>query len=176
MDSLAQHYLHRKTTTFEEIAGKGAKQITFNQVDLEQAAHYAAEDAEVTLQLHEHFWNELQQDAGLAHVFKEMEMPVAMVLARMAGQRGVLIDDALLHKQSEELAIKIQHLEETIYGIAGEVFNIASPKQLQEVLFNKLKLPSLSKTPTGQPSTSEDVLQELALTYPLPAHIFEYRS
>lgn len=175
MDSLAARYLQHQTVTFEEIAGKGAKQLTFNQIDLAQAAPYAAEDAEVTLKLHHYLWAQLTQDASLMRVFTEIEMPMIMVLARME-QHGVLVDAELLKQQSKELTQSIQELETTIYAMAGEEFNIGSPKQLQEILFNKLKLPISSKTPTGQPSTAESVLQELALEYPLPAQILHYRS
>jgi DNA polymerase-1 len=175
MDSLAQFYLHKKTITYEEVAGKGAKQIGFEQVAIDVAAEYAAEDTEITLQLHEFLWPELKSMQGPQEVFTEIEMPLAMVLARME-QRGVLIDADLLKKQSQELAIKIQQLEKDIFKTAGTEFNISSPKQLQEVLFEKLKLPSTTKTPTGQPSTAEAVLQELALEYPLPAEILQYRS
>lgn len=175
MDSLAAFYLNKKTITYEEVAGKGAKQIPFSQVDIIVAADYAAEDAEVTLQLHETLWTQLAELEGPKQVFTEIEMPLAMVLARME-RHGVLLDADLLKKQSIELAKKIQLLEKDIYKTADAEFNISSPKQLQEILFTKLKLPSTAKTPTGQPSTAESVLQELALDYPLPAAILQYRS
>jgi DNA polymerase-1 len=175
MDSVAARYLNKKTITFEEVAGKGAKQITFNQVDLEQATPYAAEDADVTLKLHQFLWPEIQKNTDLKRVFEEIEIPLVMVLARME-QHGVLIDAVLLKQQSIELTKSIHELEKIIYELAGTEFNIASPKQLQEILFTKLKLPVSSKTPTGQPSTGEAVLQELALEYPLPSHILDYRS
>jgi DNA polymerase I len=175
MDALAKRYLDKTTITFEDVAGKGVKQITFNQIDLAQAAPYAAEDAEVTLELHEFFWPEIESDEGLKKVFTELEMPLVMVLAHME-RRGVLIDADLLRQQSNELDIKIKELEKMIYDLAGEEFNISSPKQLQEILFTKLKLPCNSKTPTGQPSTAESVLQELAFEYPIPKYILQYRS
>ncbi len=175
MDSLARYYLQRSTTSFEDIAGKGVKQITFNQIEIAQASPYAAEDADVTLELHQYFWPKIEEDAGLKRVFTQLEMPLALVLARME-QRGVLIDADLLKQQSQELDEKIKVLEKTIYDLAGEEFNVSSPKQLQEILFTKLKLPSTAKTPTGQPSTAESVLQELAFEYPMPALILEYRS
>lgn len=175
MNSLAERYLHHKTITYEEIAGKGAKQLTFNQIDIETAGEYAAEDADVTLKLHEFFTKELGSLPGQKQVLEEIEMPLAFVLARME-QRGVLIDAQRLQQQSKELAKSIEILEKEIYQLAGTEFNISSPKQLQEVLFDKLKLPSTTKTPTGQPSTAESVLQELALDYRLPAAILDYRS
>jgi len=175
MDNMAEFYLHKKPISYAEVAGKGAKQLSFNQIDINVAAEYAAEDADITLQLHRFLWPEIESIAGLKKVFTEIEMPLAMVLARME-QRGVLIDADLLKKQSKELAKTIQQLETDIYKMAGTEFNISSPKQLQEVLFTKLKLPSTSKTPTGQPSTAESVLQELALEYPIPAAILQYRS
>jgi len=175
MDSLALKYLARQTTHYEDIAGKGAKQISFSQVPLEQASHYAAEDADITLQLHLHLWPRLEKEPSLARVLQEIEMPLVPVLARME-QRGVLIDGDLLKQQSKEMAEQILKLEEEAHKEAGGPFNLASPKQLQEILFEQLGLPVIRKTPKGQASTAEDVLQELAHDYALPSLILEYRS
>lgn len=175
MDTLALKYLGVKTTTFEDIAGKGAKQLTFNQIPLEQAGHYAAEDADITLQLHQKLWPDVQAEPGLQLVFEAIEMPMLSILSRLE-RTGVLIDAHLLQQQSQELAKRLLELEEEIYVLAGQMFNVGSPKQLQDVLYGKMGLPVLEKTPTGQPSTAENVLQELALTYPLPKLILEYRS
>ena len=175
MDSLALKYLGRRTTHYEDIAGKGAKQIPFNQVRLEEASHYAAEDADITLQLHEHLWPRLAETGSLAAVLKDIEVPLIPVLARME-QHGVLIDGELLQGQSREMAQQMHKLEQESHDAAGQPFNLGSPKQLQEILFEKLGLPVIRKTPTGQPSTAEDVLQELAVDYELPSLILEYRS
>jgi DNA polymerase-1 len=175
MDSLALKYLGRRTTHYEEVAGKGAKQITFNQVRVEEASHYAAEDADITLQLHEHLWPRLGETPRLAALLRDIEVPLIPVLARME-QRGVLIDGDLLKRQSKEMAKQIHKLEQESHDAAGQPFNLGSPKQLQEILFEKLGLPVIRKTPTGQPSTAEDVLQELAVDYELPSLILEYRS
>lgn len=175
MDSLALKYLGRQTTHYEDIAGKGARQISFSQVDLETAAHYAAEDADITLQLHQNLWPRLEKTPSLAKVLREIEIPLIPVLARME-QRGVLIDGKLLAVQSREMAQQMRALEEQVYAEAGQPFNLDSPKQLQEILFEKLELPVIRKTPKGQPSTAEDVLQELAHDYALPKLILEYRS
>lgn len=175
MDTLALKYLGHRTIAFEDVAGKGAKQITFNQVTIEEAAPYAAEDADVTLQLHQTLWPKLCENTGLTHTFNDIEVPLIPVLSRME-RCGVLIDTELLKQQSIELTARIKELEDKTYQIAGHVFNLSSPKQLQEILYDKLQLPILQKTPTGQPSTSEEVLQELALDYPLPKLILEYRS
>jgi len=175
MDSLALKYLGHKTTHYEDIAGKGARQIPFSQVAVEDAGHYAAEDADVTLQLHRHLWPKLQETPELAAVLTEIEVPLIPVLARME-QRGVLIDGGLLGKQSRELAAQVLELEKQAHAEAGQPFNLGSPKQLQQILFDKLDLPVVRKTPKGQPSTAEDVLQELAGDYPLPRLILEYRS
>tara|TARA_R110000744_G_scaffold305604_2_gene413926 strand:- start:20 stop:2806 length:2787 start_codon:yes stop_codon:yes gene_type:complete len=174
MDSLAQYYLGISTVHFEDIAGKGAKQLTFNQIPLDQAAHYAAEDADITLRLHNHIWQKLHQTPELASVLTEIEVPLATVLAKME-QFGVLIDSQKLSQQSQDLATRIMQLEREVHELAGEEFNLGSTKQLQEILFNKLSLPVLKKTPKGAPSTSEEVLQELALTYPLPKLLMEFR-
>jgi len=175
MDSLALKYLGRRTTHYEDIAGKGAKQIPFNQVHVEEASHYAAEDADITLQLHEHLWPRLAKVPSLAAVLQEIEVPLIPVLARME-QTGVLIDGDLLQSQSREMAKQMHKLEQESHDAAGQPFNLGSPKQLQEILFDKLGLPVIRKTPTGQPSTAEDVLQELAVDYELPSLILEYRS
>jgi DNA polymerase-1 len=175
MDSLALKYLGRRTTHYEDVAGKGAKQISFSQVRIEDASHYAAEDADITLQLHQHLWPRLQEAPGLASVLQDIEVPLIPVLARME-QHGVLIDGDLLKRQSTEMAKQIAKLEKESHDAAGQPFNLGSPKQLQEILFEKLGLPVIRKTPTGQPSTAEDVLQELAVDYELPSLILEYRS
>ena len=175
MDSLALKYLGRQTTHYEDIAGKGAKQISFSQVPLEEAGHYAAEDADITLQLHQHLWPRLEETPELAAVLTGLEVPLIPVLARME-QRGVLIDGKLLATQSREMARQMLTLEEQAYAEAGQPFNLSSPKQLQQILFEKQELPIIRKTPKGQPSTAEDVLQELARDYPLPKLILEYRS
>ncbi|NNE06896.1 MAG: DNA polymerase I [Xanthomonadales bacterium] len=175
MDSLALKYLGRQTTHYEDIAGKGAKQISFSQVDIETAGHYAAEDADITLQLHQHLWPRLQETPEPAKVFTDIEVPLIPVLARME-QTGVLIDGDLLAKQSREMAQQMQDLEKQAHEEAGQPFNLGSPKQLQQILFEKLELPVIRKTPKGQPSTAEDVLQELAGKYQLPKLILEHRS
>ncbi len=175
MDSLALKYLGRQTTHYEEIAGKGAKQISFSQVAVDVAGHYAAQDADITLQLHQHLWPKLEAEPGLAAVLQELEVPLIPVLARME-QRGVLIDGKLLAEQSREMAKQMLSLEEQAYAEAGQPFNLGSPKQLQQILFEKQELPVIRKTPKGQPSTAEDVLQELARDYPLPKLILDYRS
>jgi DNA polymerase-1 len=175
MDSLALKYLGWRTIRYEDVAGKGAKQIPFNQVPIDKAATYAAEDADVTLQLHQHLWPKLDKELGLKKVFQNIEMPLIPVLARIE-RNGVLIDAHMLEKQSAELEKRLKELEQEAYTLAGEEFNLNSPKQLQEILFQKLNLPILQKTPTGQPSTAEPVLQELALDYPLPKIIIEYRG
>lgn len=175
MDSLSERHLGHQTITFEEVAGKGKNQLTFNQIPLEQAATYAAEDADVTLRLHEVLWPQLEQEAGLASVLQEMEVPLLSVLSRME-RNGVLIDPALLGRHSIELTTRLAELESKAHELAGEPFNLASTKQLQGILFEKLGLPVLKKTPGGAPSTNEEVLAELALDYPLPAVLLEYRG
>lgn len=176
MDSLAERHLQHKTIAFEDIAGKGSKQLTFNQIELEKAAEYAAEDADVTLQLHEALWPQLQQAQGPATVFREIEMPLLSVLSRME-RNGVLIDAKLLGVQSEYLAGRIAELEQQAHANAGKAFNLSSPKQLQEILFEQQQLPVLKKTPTGVPSTAEEVLVDLAQQgYELPRIIMEHRS
>ncbi|PHR66648.1 MAG: DNA polymerase I [Idiomarina sp.] len=175
MDSLSLQYLGHKAISFEDIAGKGAKQLTFNQIGLEQAAPYAAEDADVTLQLHHKLWQEVSQEKALLNVLQTIELPLLPVLVDME-QRGVQIDAPLLAKQSHEIAMALQQLEKTAYEIAGEEFNLSSTKQLQTILFEKLQLPVRKKTPKGAPSTAEEVLQELALDYPLPDVIMQHRG
>ena len=175
MDSLAMAYLNHKTIHFEEIAGKGAKQLTFNQIDLNEAAPYAAEDADVTLRLHEEIWRRLEQHEPLKNLLLDVEVPLASVLSRME-QLGVLIDSQKLNQQSQDLAKRITELEASVHEAAGETFNLGSTKQLQQILFEKLSLPVIKKTPKGAPSTSEEVLQELALDYPIPKMIMEYRG
>ncbi|MGE6570362.1 DNA polymerase I [Shewanella vesiculosa] len=175
MDGLALKYLGHKNISFEEVAGKGAKQLTFNQVDLDIAGPYAAEDADITLRLHQHLWPRLEKEPKLASVFDELELPLIQVLSDVERQ-GVLIDSMLLSQQSSELAKKLDDLENKAYEIAEEKFNLASPKQLQTLFFEKLGYPIKKKTPKGAPSTAEDVLVELALDYPLPKVILEHRS
>ncbi|MGP3122586.1 DNA polymerase I [Serratia nevei] len=175
MDSLADRYLGHKTITFEEIAGKGKNQLTFNQIALEQAAPYAAEDADVTLQLHLAMWPQLKQSAELLTVLNEIEMPLLPVLSHIE-RTGVLIDPAILSAHSQELAKRLAELEAQAHELAEEPFNLASTKQLQAILYEKQKLPVLKKTPGGAPSTNEEVLAELALDYPLPKVILEYRG
>ena len=175
MDSVARHYLGRETIHYEDVAGKGAKQLTFNQVDLEQAAPYAAEDADVTLQLHEELWRRLGEEPALQRVYEDIEQPLVPVLLGME-ETGVLVDRDMLAKQSAELADKMLELEQRAHELAGGPFNLGSPKQLQQILFEQLELPVLRKTPKGQPSTAEDVLVELAHDYDLPAVIIDFRS
>ncbi|WP_456448292.1 DNA polymerase I, partial [Thiolapillus sp.] len=176
MDSLARKYLGHDTISFTDIAGKGAKQLTFNQIDLEQAAPYAAEDADVTLRLHEILWPRLEKEEGPCRVFREIEMPLVPVLSRME-RTGVRIDTALLEKQSAELARKLHDLEQRAYEIAGHTFNLGSPKQIGHVFFEELGMEVVKKTPKGAPSTSEEVLQILAdKGEELPAVILEHRG
>ncbi len=175
MDALAKFYLDRDTIHYEDIAGKGAKQKTFDLVEIEPASSYAAEDADVTLQLHQVLSAGLQADEKLGRVYREIEMPLLDVLIEVE-QKGVLIDEKMLRKQGKEIDKQLQRIEQKIYQEAGEVFNLSSPKQIQEILFDKLELPVLRKTPKGQPSTAEDVLEELAASYEIPALILEHRS
>ena len=175
MDSLALKYLGHKTIHFEDIAGKGSKQLTFNQIRLEEAGPYAAEDADVTLRLHQALWPRLQEEQGLCTVYRDIEMPLVPVLSRIE-RRGALLSRELLEAQSGELGKRLLELEEGAYELAGQPFNLGSPKQLGEILFDKLELPVIKKTPKGSPSTAEDVLAELALDYPLPRLLLEYRS
>nr|WP_198243774.1 DNA polymerase I [methane-oxidizing endosymbiont of Gigantopelta aegis] len=175
MDDLAKTYLGLDTIHYEDVAGKGVKQLPFQQVPLEQAAPYAAEDADITLRLHHVLIEKLQQIPTLEVVYRDIEIPLVPVLSRME-RTGVLIDRDMLAQQSMVLASKITSIEQQAHQIAGQVFNLGSPKQIQEILYDKLQLPVLKKTPKGQPSTNEAVLQELALDYPLPKLILEYRS
>jgi DNA polymerase-1 len=175
MDSAAEKYLGIKTIHYEDVAGKGAKQITFNQVDVDRAAEYSAEDADVTLQLHLKLWPQIEALPALKAVYETIEQPLVSVLYRME-RKGVLVDRELLKIQSSELAARMQELQALAHAEAGGAFNVDSPKQLQEILFGKLGIPVMRKTPTGQPSTAEDVLEELAATYPLPKLILEYRG
>jgi len=175
MDALAEKYLGYKTVKFEEIAGKGAKQLTFNQIELDKAGHYAAEDADITFRLHQAIFPKLEKLKEQLSVFNEIEMPLLPVLARME-QHGVLIDSDLLDQQSHEIGMRLSELEVEAHNIAGQSFNLSSPKQLQKILFEDLKIPVIKKTPKGAPSTAEEVLQELALDYPLPKVIIENRG
>jgi DNA polymerase-1 len=175
MDSVAGKYLDISTIHYEDVAGKGAKQLTFNQIDLEQASPYAAEDADITLQLHEHLWAELKKTESLRKVYEDIEQPLVPVLLGME-ETGVLIDRKMLKKQSGELAKTMLRLEEQAHKLAGGPFNLGSPKQLQQILFEDQGLPVIRKTPKGQASTAEDVLQELADDYELPRVILDYRS
>ena len=175
MDSTVQKYLGLKTITFEEVCGKGTKQITFNQVDVDRATEYAAEDADVTLQLHQALWPQLQALPRLQELYESIEQPLVQVLYHME-RAGVLVDRELLRKQSGELAVRMLELQALAHAEAGGAFNVDSPKQLQEILFVKLGIPVIRKTPTGQPSTAEDVLEELAESHVLPKLILEYRG
>lgn len=175
MDALAAKYLDYKTVHFEEIAGKGTKQLTFNQIDIEKAGHYAAEDADITLRLHQTIFPALAKSTSQLTVFNDIEMPLLPVLARME-QTGVFIDSDLLAEQSNALGQRLAELEVEAHNLAGKTFNLASPKQLQQILFEELKIPVIKKTPKGAPSTAEEVLQELALDYPLPKIILENRG
>ncbi|WP_313449443.1 DNA polymerase I [Pseudescherichia sp.] len=175
MDSLSARWLKHQTVTFEQIAGKGKNQLTFNQIALEEAGHYAAEDADVTLQLHLKMWPKLEKHAGPLNIFQNIEMPLVPVLSRIE-RNGVKIDPAVLHKHSGEITLRLAELEKKAHEIAGEAFNLSSTKQLQAILFEKQGIKPLKKTPGGAPSTSEEVLEELALDYPLPKVILEHRG
>ena len=175
MDDLAKRYLGHQTISFEEIAGKGKNQLTFNQIPLEQAAEYAAEDADVTMKLQQVLWEKLSKEPTLEKLFKEMELPLLGVLSRME-RRGVLIDSDALFLQSNEIANRLSELEEQAYVLAGQPFNLASTKQLQEILFDKLGLPVIQKTPKGAPSTNEEVLEELAFSHELPKVLVKHRG
>tara|TARA_B100002019_G_scaffold292108_1_gene314241 strand:- start:1290 stop:4055 length:2766 start_codon:yes stop_codon:yes gene_type:complete len=176
MDTLSLHYLNHKTISFEDIAGKGAKQLTFNQIELEKAAPYAAEDADITLRLHEVLWKKVEETGSeLQSVLTDIEVPLISVLCDME-QYGVRIDANLLGKQSQEITEKLAELEKKAFDIAGEEFNLGSTKQLQRIFFEKLQLPVIKKTPKGAPSTAEEVLHELAHDYPLPDVILQHRS
>ena len=175
MGSTAQKYLGINTIHYEDVAGKGAKQISFNQIDVDRATEYSAEDADVTLQLHQAIWPQLEALPKLRELYETIEQPLVPVLYRME-RTGVLVDAGLLATQSAQLAARMRELEASAHQEAGGVFNLDSPKQLQEILFGKLGIPVIRKTPTGQPSTAEDVLEELAAAYPLPKLILEYRG
>jgi DNA polymerase-1 len=175
MDSLAHRHLNYKTVSYEEVAGKGAKQIGFDQVSVETASHYAAEDADITLRLHEALYPHIARDEKLNFVYQQIELPTAEVLFDIE-RTGVLLDSQLLADQSHELGMKLIELERQAQELAGQPFNLNSPKQIQDILFNQLGLPVKKKTPSGTPSTDEDVLQELALDYPLPKMLLEYRG
>jgi DNA polymerase I len=175
MDGTARFYLGVDTIRFEDVAGRGAKQLTFNHIDLAAATEYAAEDADITLQLHEHLWARLSETESLKALYQQIEQPLVPVLLEME-RHGVLIDRDMLKTQSAELAHTMRALEAEAHELAGGPFNLGSPRQLQEILFNRLGLPAMRKTPKGQASTGEDVLQELALRYPLPRVILDYRS
>ena len=175
MDSLAEKYLEETCISFSEVAGKGVAQLTFNQVALEQAAPYAAEDADITLRLHQCLWPKVQAQPTLETVFNDLELPLLPVLSKIE-RTGALVDDTLLFQQSQELAERLAELETQAWDLAGQQFNLASPKQLGEILFEKLEIPVLKKTAKGAPSTKEEVLQELALDYPLPKVLLEHRG
>ncbi len=175
MDSVAQRYLGIETIHYEDVAGKGAKQITFNQVPVDRAAEYSAEDADVTMRLHRTLWPAIEGVPALRALYEQFEQPLVPVLTRME-HRGVLIDREMLRIQSGEIAKKIMQLEQQAHGVAGQPFNLDSPKQLGYILYEKLGIPALRKTPTGQPSTAEDVLEELAESYPLPRLILDYHG
>ncbi|PMK01063.1 DNA polymerase I, partial [Vibrio sp. 10N.261.55.A7] len=175
MDSLALRFLQHSCISFEQIAGKGKKQLTFNQIDLEQASPYAAEDADVTLRLHNRIMSHLEKDEKLKAIYDDIEMPLVPAISRIE-RTGVFVDDMMLGAQSQEIAARLDELEKTAYEIAEQEFNLSSPKQLQAILFEKMGLPVIKKTPSGAPSTNEEVLQELALDYPLPKVLIEYRG
>jgi len=175
MDSLAERHLGLKTIRYEEVCGKGVHQIGFDQVDLQVATNYAAEDADITLRLHHELWPQIQENPGLLYVYKQIEMPAMRVLGIME-RNGIRIDSALLAKQGQQVGKRLLELELEIHQSAGQPFNIQSPKQIAEILFGQLELPVIKKTPSGAPSTDEEVLQKLAEDYPLPARILDYRS
>ena len=175
MDDLAATYLGYKTVTFEEIAGKGVKQLTFNQIELDKAAFYAAEDADITLRLHQALWPRLEGDSALCQVYREIECPLVPVLADME-RAGALISVPLLQEQTQQIEQRLAELEVEAHQLAGQAFNLSSTKQLGEILFEKLGLPVLKKTPKGAPSTAEEVLAELAETYELPKLLMEHRT
>ena len=175
MDSLAERHLGMKTIRYEEVCGKGVHQIGFDQVDLQIATGYAAEDADITLRLHLELWPQIQENPGLLYVYEQIEMPAMRVLGIME-RNGIRIDSALLAKQGQQVGKRLLELEGEIHQLAGQPFNIQSPKQIAEILFGQLELPVIKKTPSGAPSTDEEVLQKLAEDYPLPARILDYRS
>jgi DNA polymerase-1 len=175
MDELSDRHLGIEPIPFEAVAGKGAKQVSFNQVTVEQATEYAAEDADITLQLHHALYPQVAESSKLEFIYQQVEMPSMLVLQRME-RNGVLIDSHMLNRQSNEIGLRLMELEKQAFELAGQPFNLGSPKQLQEILFGKLGIKPLKKTPSGVPSTDEDVLQELALDYPLPKVLLEYRG
>ena len=175
MASLALKYLQRTTTHYEDVAGKGSKQIPFNQVSIDQASPYAAEDADITLQLHQNLWPELQQNKKLQQIYETLEIPLLSVLSQVE-RNGVMVDADMLAQQSQELESRMAELEQQAHDLAKQTFNIGSPKQIQKILYEDMQLPILAKTPKGQPSTAESVLQELAQDYDLPRLILDYRS
>lgn len=175
MDDLAKFYLNRQTIHYQDVAGKGAKQISFDQVDVQQATPYAAEDADVTLQLHQALYPQLQTIEPLLSVYQDLEMPLIPVLARIE-QNGVFLDQSLLQKQGQEVDQLLNEIQHSIFELADEVFNLSSPKQIQTILFEKMNLPVIRKTPKGQPSTAEDVLEELSAEYEIPRLLLEHRS
>ncbi len=175
MDSLALRHLNRKTISFQDVCGKGAAQICFDEVELERATAYAAEDADVTLQLHQAMWPTVEHDAKLRFIYEKIELPTSVVLQKIE-RNGVLIDPDLLGVQSNELGRRMLEIETSAYELAGQPFNLNSPKQIGEIFFDKLKLPVVKKTPSGSPSTDEEVLQKLAEDYPLPKVLLEYRG
>lgn len=175
MDSLSLKYLNHATIKFEEIAGKGKNQLTFDQIELEKAAPYAAEDADITMKLHQKIWQELKKEEGPAQVFQHIEMPLLKILSKVE-RNGVLVDGKLLLEKSQQFEQRLKEIEAEAFDMAGKEFNLGSPKQLQAILFEELDIPVIKKTPKGQPSTAEEVLQELALDYPLPKLILEHRS
>ncbi|KAE9528400.1 DNA polymerase I [Testudinibacter aquarius] len=175
MDDLAQRYLGHSTISFEEVAGKGKNQLTFDQIPIEQAAEYAAEDADVTMKLHQTLWQKLQTEPTLVELFEKLEMPLVSVLSSIE-RNGVLLDSDLLFEQSNQIGVRLTQLEQQAHELAGEPFNLASTKQLQEILFNKLGLPIIKKTPKGAPSTNEEVLEELAYEHELPKLLVEHRG
>ena len=175
MNSLAKKYLGKTITSYEDVAGKGVKQVTFNRIPVERAAAYAAEDADITLQLHQTLWPKLAKEHGLRDIYLHIEVPLLGVIARME-RNGVRIDTDMLLQQSSELAQQMLEAEQQAHSLAGQAFNIGSPKQIQQILYGKMQLPVLAKTPTGQPSTAESVLQELAAEHELPASILRHRE
>ena len=175
MDSLSERFLDYKPVSYTDICGKGASQIGFDEIAIDVATHYAAEDADVTLQLHQSMWPRLKENDGLRFIYEKIEIPTSIVLQKME-RNGVLIDVDKLNVQSRELGVKMDSLQENAYVTAGQPFNLNSPKQLGELLFDKLKLPMIKKTPSGAPSTSEEVLEKLAEDFPLPKIILDYRG
>ena len=175
MDSLAERHLGMKTIRYEDVCGKGVHQIGFDQVDLQIATDYAAEDADITLRLHLELWPQIQENSGLLYIYEKVEMPAMRVLGIME-RNGIRIDSGLLAKQGQQVGKRLLELEGEIHKLAGQPFNIQSPKQIAEILFGQLELPVIKKTPSGAPSTDEEVLQKLAEDYPLPARILDYRS